>query len=192
MKKKLGNSRQEGPKPSPNEGYKIGREIRADTVRVIGDEGQNLGLMSLDLALDLAKDKGLELVQIGVNEQADCVTTKIMDIGKFLYEKKKQRGEAKKKQKVIELKELKFRPNIGDGDYNFRIGRAANFLKEGKHVKITLQFKGREIASKDTIGQNMFQRIEKDVTTSFGADFDTQKESKGGPFWSKIFVPKVS
>jgi translation initiation factor IF-3 len=194
MKKDLVSNKQEAAakRPSPNEGYKVGRDIKASKVRVIGSQGQNLGLMDLELALDQANDQSLELVQIGMNEQENCPTTKIMDFGKFLYEKKKQRNEAKKNQKVIEVKELKFRPNIGDGDYVFRVNRAAEFLKEGKHVKITLQFKGREIASKDILGSGLFDRIVNDVTVKFGTGFDMQKESKGGPFWSKILVPKAT
>jgi len=194
MKKDLVSNKQEvaANKPNPNEGYKVGRDIKASRVRVIGSQGQNLGLMDLDLALEQASDQGLELVQIGFNEQEGCPTTKVMDFGKFLYERKKQRNEAKKNQKIIEIKELKFRPNIGSGDYTFRVNRIAEFLKEGKHVKVTLQFKGREIGSKEVLGGNLFERIFNDVTSKFGTGFDVQKESKGGPFWSKIFVPKAT
>lgn len=191
MKKPLSNTK-ENQRPAVNDGHKIDYEIKADKVRVIGHDGQNLGLMSLEAAIELAHDKELQLVQVGTPDQDGSVAAKIMDIGKFLYEKKKQRTEAKKKQKVIELKELKFRPNIGDGDYKFRVERISEFLEEGKHVKVTLQFKGREIASKDTLGGNLFGRIEKDVLASFGDNFDMQKESKGGPLWSKIFVPKAA
>lgn len=191
MKKPLSNVK-ENQRPAANDGHKIDYEIKADKVRVIGHDGQNLGLMSLETAIELAHDKELQLVQVGTLDQDGSVAAKIMDIGKFLYEKKKQRTEAKKKQKVIELKELKFRPNIGEGDYKFRVERISEFLEEGKHVKVTLQFKGREIASKDTLGGSLFGRIEKDVLASFGDNFDMQKESKGGPLWSKIFVPKAA
>lgn len=191
MKKKSVKSKQPSARPLPNEGYKVGSAIKADQIRVIGEEGENLGIMSLDQAISSAFEQGLDLVQIGGSAEDGSVTAKIMDVGKFLYEKKKQRGEAKKKQKLVEIKELKFRPNIGDGDYAFKIKRALEFLDEGKHVKITLQFRGREIGVKETMGTKMFDRIVKDVDDSFGQNYDLQKESKGGPFWSKIIVPKV-
>ncbi len=184
-------SSQPNSRPLPNEGYKVGSAIKCDPLRVIGEEGENLGIMSLEQATGLAAERGLDLVQIGGSAEDGSATAKIMDVGKFLYEKKKQRGEAKKKQKLVEVKELKFRPNIGDGDYAFKIKRALEFLEEGKHVKITLQFRGREIAVKDTIGEKLFERITKNITDSFGQNFDVQKESKGGPLWSKIVVPKV-
>lgn len=191
MKRKSGRSRQQS-RPLPNEGYKVGTAIKADQVRVIGSSGENLGIMSLDQAIDAAQDIGLDLVQIGGAAEDGSVTAKIMDIGKFLYEKKKQRGEAKKKQRLVEVKELKLRPNIGDGDYSFRLKRACDFLNEGKHVKVTLQFRGREIGMKEAIGSKMFERIVGDITEGFGQAFEIQKESKGGPFWSKIIVPKTT
>lgn len=193
MKKKSVKTNQPSANSSSSSGngYKIGSAIKADSVRVIGQDGENLGVMSLDQAISAAYELELDLVQIGGSAEDGTVTAKIMDVGKFMYEKKKQHGEAKKKQKLVEVKELKFRPNIGDGDYAFKIKRALEFLEEGKHVKITLQFRGREIAVKDTMGTKLFERIVKDVDDSFGQNYDLQKESKGGPFWSKIIVPKL-
>ncbi len=183
------NRSEKKQRPIPNEGYKVGRAIKAEEVRVIGTDGKNLGVMSLDQALNLADETGLDLVQISSGD--GVVIAKIMDVGKFLYQKKKQRVEAKKKQKVIEIKELKLRPNIGPGDYKVKISRAVQFLKDGKHVKITLQFRGREIAAMSTMGKEMFERILNDIKENFGQGFEVQKESKGGPFWSKIVVPKA-
>ena len=173
----------------PNEGYVINDMIRATTMRVISHTGDNLGNITREEALTAAREAGCDLVQIV--EGAGGVTAKIMDFGKFLYEKKKHTNEAKKKQKVIELKEVKMRPNIDGGDYKVKLDRMIEFLSRGMHVKVTLQFRGREIPMRETLGRRLFGRIVTDLeaTESVG-QLEVQKESGGGPMWSKVFVTK--
>ena len=174
----------------PNEGFSINEAIKAPELRVITHTGDNLGVVTREVALTAARDAGLDLVQIG-DEKNGELTAKIMDFGRFLYDKKKQTAEAKKKQKVIEIKEIKMRPNIGEGDYNIKLKRVENFLEEGKHVKLTLQFRGREIPMKEVTGSKIFRKIVAHLEKNeiFGA-IDVQKESIGGAMWSKIFVAR--
>lgn len=115
-----------------------------------------LGVVSITEALKLAEKAGLDLVEISPN--AEPPVCKILDFGKYKYESKQRINEAKKKQKVIVLKEMKFRPNIGQGDYEVKIRKIKDFLKEGDKVKISLWFKGREIIHNE-IGMDLFKRI---------------------------------
>jgi translation initiation factor IF-3 len=174
----------------PNEGFLINEAIKAPELRVITHTGDNLGVVTREVALTAARDAGLDLVQIG-DEKNGEFTAKIMDFGRFLYDKKKQTAEAKKKQKIIEIKEVKMRPNIGEGDYNIKLKRVEDFLDEGKHVKLTLQFRGREIPMKEVTGSKIFKKIVAHLEKNeiFGA-IDVQKESIGGAMWSKIFVAR--
>ena len=169
-------------------GFFVNDKIKAREVRLITDDGSNVGLVVLDQALKMAQQKGLDLVQI--SENAAQVVVKIMDFGKFLYERKKQLNDAKKNQKVIQIKELKLRPRIEDGDYNIRIKQAADFFSDGKRVKFTLQFRGREIPMMDKLGTILFERIEKDLTAMDIGAIMSEKDSKGGQLWSKIFYLK--
>jgi translation initiation factor IF-3 len=182
------NSRNNRAKPVANGGYIINEYIRAESLRVINHEGENLGVISRRDAQALATSVGLDLVQISESETG--VTAKIMNFGKFLYEKKKQQGEAKKHQKVIQVKELKMRPHIGEGDYNIRINQAEQFLKEGKRVKFTLQFRGREVLTMEDAGSKLFLRIMVDLNTRQLGTILEEKESRGTPFWSKIVYLK--
>ncbi|MCK4499174.1 translation initiation factor IF-3 [Candidatus Babeliales bacterium] len=190
MKRKSGRGRQR-EKALPNAGYLVNEAIRADALRVITHTGDNLGEVSREQALQAARDAGLDLVLIS-GESDGAATAKIMDFGRFLYDKKKQTVEAKKKQKTIEIKEVKFRPNIDIGDYTVKLNRARNFLLDGKHVKITLQFRGREIGMKYAIGAKLFDRISGDLRTDETiTSLEEQKESKGTNIWSKILVAKL-
>ncbi|MFC1854472.1 translation initiation factor IF-3 [Candidatus Dependentiae bacterium] len=192
MKRKSSRGRQR-EKTLPNEGYLINEAVKADDMRLITHTGENLGIVSREQALSMAKSAGLDLVQIGSGEPGGQATAKIMDFGRFLYERKKQSGEAKKKQKTIEVKEIKFRPNIDLGDYTVKLNRAVRFLLDGKHVKVTLQFRGREIAIKRTLGEGLFSRISKDVLKNNEEilSLEEQKESKGTNMWSKVLVAKI-
>ncbi len=179
------------PKGRPevsDHGFFINDRIKAREVRLITDDGSNIGLVSLDQALRMAQQKGLDLVQI--SENAAQVVVKIMDFGKFLYERKKQLNDAKKNQKVIQIKELKLRPRIEEGDYKIRIKQAGEFFSDGKRVKFTLQFRGREIPMMDKLGTALFERIEKDLATLDLGAIVSEKDSKGGQLWSKIFYLK--
>ena len=125
----------------------INEQIRDKEVRVIGEEGQQLGIMSSRDAMKLAKDAGLDLVKIAPT--AKPPVCKIVDYGKFRYEQARREKEAKKKQKVIEVKELRLSPNIDTNDLNTKVNNARKFLEKGDKVKVTLRFRGRELAHVD-------------------------------------------
>ena len=122
----------------------INEEIRDKEVRVIDSDGTMLGIMATEQALDLATEKKLDLVNISPN--ANPPVCKILDYGKYRYELQKREKEAKKKQKVIDIKEIRLSPNIDTNDLNTKIGAARKFLTKGDRVKITLRFRGREMA----------------------------------------------
>lgn len=129
-------------------------------VRLIGVGGEQLGLMSLVNALKKAEQVNSDLVEI--NPNADPPVCRIMNYGKFLYEKSKLYKEQKKKQKIIQIKEVKFRPNTDDGDYKIKLRNLIRFLEEGNKVKVTLRFRGREI-SHQKIGMKVLYRIRKEL-----------------------------
>ena len=136
------------------------RRIRARELRVIGPEGEQLGVLPLEAALAKAAEFGLDLVE--VSPMAKPPVCKIMDYGKFKYEAKKKANEAKKKQTVVKLKEVKFRPKTEEHDYNFKVKAIREFLAEGNKSRVTVMFRGREITHRE-IGQNILRRIETDL-----------------------------
>ena len=126
-------------------------------MRVIGADGEMLGVLSRDEALGLAEEAGLDLVEIQPN--ADPPVCKIMDFGKFRFEQQKKASEAKKKQKQVEIKEVKFRPVTDSGDYQIKMRNMRRFLAEGDRIKVVVRFRGREMAHTE-LGMAMTQRIE--------------------------------
>ena len=134
--------------------------IRAPEIRLIGAEGENLGVVSPERALDLAVQADLDLVEISPN--ATPPVCKIMDFGKFKYEQQKRESEARKKQKIIEVKEVKFRPNTDTHDYEVKMRNVFKFLENGDKVKVTLRFRGREMAHQN-LGRELLQRVAGDV-----------------------------
>ena len=138
----------------------MNRAIRAQTIRLIDHNGDNRGVVDPRDAVRAAEELGLDLVEISPN--ADPPVCKIMDFGKFKYEQQKKAAEARKKQKVIEVKEVKFRPNIDDHDYDTKMKNVTRFLEEGDKVKVTLRFRGREMAHAE-LGRNLLQRVATDV-----------------------------
>jgi translation initiation factor IF-3 len=132
------------------------RRIRARELRVIGPEGEQLGVLQLETALAKAAEFGLDLVE--VSPMAKPPVCKIMDYGRFKYETKKKANEAKKKQTVVKLKEVKFRPKTEEHDYNFKVKAVREFLEEGNKARITVMFRGREITHRE-IGQAILTRI---------------------------------
>ena len=124
--------------------YLINEQIRDKEVRVIGAEGNQLGVMSIKEARDAADEAGLDLVRVSPN--AKPPVCKIIDYGKFRYEISRKEKEAKKKQKVVEIKEVRLSPNIDDNDLNTKVNQARKFLEKGNRVKVTLRFRGRELA----------------------------------------------
>jgi translation initiation factor IF-3 len=144
-----------GATPS-REGPRVNEEITAQNVRLIDAEGEQVGVVSLDDALDRAFTAGLDLVEISPN--AEPPVCKILDFGKFKYEVQKKKAEAKKKQRVIEIKEIKVRPGIDDNDYNIKMRSVRRFLEDGDKVKVTLRFRGRELAHQE-LGAKLLDRI---------------------------------
>ena len=126
---------------------RINHRIRADPIRVIGPDGDMLGVMSNREALRIAQEQSLDLVE--VNPKAEPPVCKIMDYGKFKYEEKKKASEAKRKQTTVELKEVKLRPKTDDHDLNFKLRAARRFVEAGNKVKFVVRFRGREIAHPD-------------------------------------------
>ncbi|MCB1553147.1 MAG: translation initiation factor IF-3 [Xanthomonadales bacterium] len=135
-------------------------EIRVPRVRVIGSDGEMVGVLSRDDALRMAEDEGLDLVEIQPN--ADPPVCRVMDFGKFRFEAQKKASAAKKKQKQVEIKEVKFRPTTDDGDYAIKLRNMRRFIEEGDKIKITIRFKGREMAHTE-LGVQMIQRLEEDL-----------------------------
>lgn len=142
------------------EGPKVNQHIQASEVRLVDEQGEMVGVVSLDEALRRAEDVGLDLIEI--SPQAVPPVCKILDSGKYKYEQQKKKHEAKKKQKVIEIKEIKLRPMIGDHDYEIKKERMKKFLEKGNKVKVSLRYRGREMAHKD-LGIKLFKRLEEDV-----------------------------
>ena len=134
--------------------------IRCPEVRLIGAEGENVGVVSPERALELAENAGLDLVEISPN--AEPPVCKIMDFGKYKYEQQKRESEARKKQKIIEIKEIKFRPGTDTHDYDVKMRNVFKFLENGDKVKITLRFRGREMAHLN-LGRELLERVAGDV-----------------------------
>jgi len=129
-------------------------------VRVIGADGEQVGVLTRDQALAMAEEAGLDLVEIVPN--ADPPVCRVMDFGKFKFEQQKKAHAAKRKTKQQEIKELKFRPSTEDGDYNIKLRNMRRFLEEGDKVKVTVRFKGREMAHTE-LGEAMVKRIQGDI-----------------------------
>ena len=141
-------------------GPRINEAIRAREVRLIDANGQNLGVVSRFDALARATEAGLDLVEI--SPDADPPVCKILDFGKFKYQEQKKAAEARKKQKIVEIKEIKMRPNIDDHDYDVKMRAIQRFFDEGDKVKVTLRFRGREMAHQE-LGYQLLQRVKADT-----------------------------
>ena len=129
-------------------------------MRLISGEGEQLGVVSLKEAMSMAEEQDVDLVEI--SPTAKPPVCKLMDFGKYKYEQSKKRDEAKKKQKQVQIKEIKFRPGTDDGDYNIKMRKVREFLADGDKVKITLRFRGREMAHQQ-IGVQLLERVKADV-----------------------------
>lgn len=128
-------------------------------MRLIAEDGEQLGITPLREAIEKAREAGLDLVQIS---NADPIVAKIMDLGKKLYEEKKQKAAAKKKQSQVQVKEVKFRPNTDIGDYNVKLRNLIRFLEDGNKAKVTLRYRGREMAHQE-LGMELLKRVEGDL-----------------------------
>ena len=142
------------------DGPRINEEIDVEKIRCIGSDGEQLGIMPVSQAINLAEEAGLDLVEISPNTNPPVC--KILDFGKYKYELQKRKNEARKKQKIIEVKEIKLRPNIDEHDYQVKLKKIYEFLDNGDKVKITMRFRGREMAHHQ-IGADVLKRVEEDT-----------------------------
>ncbi|WP_226953727.1 translation initiation factor IF-3 [Mesopusillimonas faecipullorum] len=140
--------------------HRINGEIRVPEVRLIGVEGEQLGIVKLPQALDLAEEHDVDLVEIAPN--AAPPVCRLMDYGKFKYQEQKRQAEARSKQKVIQVKEVKFRPGTDEGDYQVKLRNLRRFIDEGDKAKVTLRFRGREMAHQE-LGMRVLERVKADL-----------------------------
>jgi translation initiation factor IF-3 len=146
--------------PAQKDGPRINEEIRAREVQLIDNTGDNKGVVDFQTAIGLAEAAGLDLVEISPNTTPPVC--KILDYGKYKYQAQKKAAEARKKQKVVEIKEIKLRPMIDDHDYQVKMRSMERFFEEGDKVKVTLRFRGREMAHQE-LGVNLLNRVKKDT-----------------------------
>ncbi len=142
------------------DGPRVNQEINVPRVRLVDERGEMIGVVPRGEALQRAMEAGLDLVEVAAN--ADPPVVKILDYGKFKYEEQKRRNEARKKQKVIEVKEIKLRPGIDDHDYDVKMRSMLKFIEEGDKVKVTMRFRGRELAHQE-LGMNVLMRVRDDL-----------------------------
>ncbi len=146
--------------PPVKSGPRYNDMITVDKVRVIDDEGENLGVMYTKEAIEQAANVGLDLVEVSPN--ADPPVCKFLDVGKFRYEAQKKANAARKTQKTQDIKEIKMRPNIDDHDYDVKMRNVHRFIEDGDKVKVTLRFRGRELAHQQ-LGMNLLRRVQEDT-----------------------------
>lgn len=169
----------------------INRYIRAEKLQLITHKGENIGVVDKREALTMAEDADLDLVVISDRGAQGVPVAKIMDFGKAQYEKKKKLAEAKKHQKEIQVKEIKFRPKIGDHDYQTKMNHAIQFLNSGKRVKFSLFFRGRENITKEERGRELFAKINQTLQDNeLLDDLVQEKDTKAGQTWSRIYYKK--
>ena len=149
-----------GAPPIPLNGPRFNEFITVPKVRVIDEDGENLGVMYTREAIEQAAEVGLDLVEVSPN--ADPPVCKFLDVGKFKYEAQKKANLARKSQKTQEIKEIKMRPNIDDHDYETKMKAIHKFIGEGDKVKVTLRFRGREL-SHGQLGMNLLKRVQEDT-----------------------------
>jgi translation initiation factor IF-3 len=149
------------PLPVQKDGLRVNEEIRAREVQLIDQNGGNRGVVEIRVALELANEAGLDLVEISPNTTPPVC--KILDYGKYKYQAQKKAAEARKKQKVVEVKEIKLRPMIDDHDYDVKMRSMRRFFEEGDKVKVTLRFRGREMAHQE-LGVKLLDRVRDDLS----------------------------
>lgn len=154
---------------------RINEDITARQVRLIDAQNENRGIVSIKEALALAAEEGLDLIEI--SPQANPPVCKILDFGKFRYEQQKRKNEAKKNQKVVEIKELKLRPMIDTHDYEVKVKQAKKFLEQGNKVKFTMRFKGRELSAND-MGKQVLTKLTEDLEDFGKVDSEMKLEGR--------------
>ena len=162
--------------PTPQkDGPRINRDIRVPAVQLIDSEGQNKGVVPIEDAMKLAEDDELDLVEIVPN--ANPPVCKILDYGKFRFLEQKKTAEARKKQKVVEIKEIKLRPGIDDHDYETKMKAVRRFFEEGDKVKVTMRFRGREMAHQD-IGFRLLEKVKAETTLMAKVEAEPSMEGR--------------
>ena len=168
----------------PQDGVRRNEMIRAREVRVIGADGEQLGILQRNEAIALAKEAGMDLVEVAsTSEPPVC---RIMDYGKFKYEQQKKKQEAKKRQSVVQIKEIKVRPKTDDHDYETKLRHIRRFLENGDRCKVTVFFRGREIVHKDR-GISILERVVQDLADVAKVDQEPRAE---GRTLQMLLVPK--
>ena len=170
--------------PPVKEGPKANEQIEAAEVRLIDAEGGQVGVVGISEAISMAVDSGLDLVEVSPNVSPPVC--KILDFGKYKYEAQKKKSEARKKQKIIELKEIKFRPNIEQHDYDVKMRAMRRFLDDGDKVKVTLRFRGREMVHQH-LGMNVLKRVRDEMDEA--AKVEQMPELEGRQM-TMILVPR--
>lgn len=169
----------------------INDKIRAEQVQLITHEGENIGVIPISRALQLSREAGLDLAIISDQGKEGVPIAKIMDFGKAIYEKKKQQAEAKKHQKVIQVKEIKIRPKIGEHDYLVKLKQMMQFLTEGKRVKVSIFFRGREAAIKEKRGKELFDKVNETLEAGgFVKNLIVEEDANVGQLWSRVYYLK--
>jgi translation initiation factor IF-3 len=163
------------PPPVQKDGPRINDDIRAREVHLIDKDGANRGTVPIADALRVAQEAGLDLVEISPNATPPVV--KLLDFGKYKYAEQKKAAEARKKQKVVEVKEIKFRPMIDDHDYDVKMRSMVRFFEEGDKVKVTLRFRGREMAHQE-LGTRLLDRVKGDIAQFAKVESDARFEGR--------------
>lgn len=171
-------------------GQPINEQIRYPRMQLILEDGQNIGVVTRAEALAKAQLAHLDLVIISDQGAEGVPVAKIMDFGKAQYAKKKKQAQAKKHAKTIQIKEVKLRPKIGEHDFQTKINQAVGFLQEGHRLKVTLMFRGREMAMQQARGIEMFDRIQKALEESGIQHLAVEKELRMGPTWTRMYYIK--
>jgi translation initiation factor IF-3 len=161
--------------PPVKEGPRINDEIRIPQVQLVDHDGQNRGIVDIEQAIMLAEEAGLDLVEISPNSRPPVV--KILDYGKYKFQAQKKAAEARKKQKTVEVKEIKMRPSIDTHDYDVKMRAARRFLDEGDKVKMTLRFRGREMAHQE-LGLQLLFRVRDDLTDMAKVEAEPKLEGR--------------
>jgi translation initiation factor IF-3 len=162
------------PEPTNKEGPRINEAIAAREIQLILESGENVGIISKRDALTRAEEAGLDLVEVGNSTPPVC---KIMDYGKYKYQAQKKAAEARKKQKTVEVKEIKLRPNIDTHDYDVKLRAMKRFFEEGDKVKVTLRFRGREMAHQD-LGMQLLMKVKQEADSFAKVEVEPKLEGK--------------
>jgi translation initiation factor IF-3 len=163
------------PQPVQKDGPRLNEEIRSNQVQLIDQTGANIGVIDTQAALAKAVEAGLDLVEIAPNSEPPVC--KLLDYGKYKYQAQKKAAEARKKQKVVEVKEIKLRPMIDDHDYEVKMRSMQRFFEEGDKVKVTLRFRGREMAHQE-LGARLLERVKGDTEKLAKVEMDARFEGR--------------